>query len=78
VIRIDTEAVALILGWTPNRVRVFAFRHPDQLPKHGKDSKRRTLYRLEDAERVREAEGATRETAVLPERPRPAVMVEST
>lgn len=52
---IDTEAAALMLGITPNAVRILAHRHPDRLPRRGRDTHGRTLYAVEDVERIIEA-----------------------
>lgn len=52
---IDTETVALMLGTTPNAVRILAWRYPDRLPRHGKDEHGRTLHAVKDVEKILEA-----------------------
>lgn len=47
---IDTGAAAHMLGVTVNWVRVYASRHPDKLPRRGRDWRGRTLYDLADVE----------------------------
>jgi hypothetical protein len=50
----DTGAIAHMLGVTPNAVRIIAHRHPDVLPRRGRDTRGRTLYAIEDAEKILE------------------------
>jgi hypothetical protein len=47
---IDTGAAACLLGTTENAVRITATRHPELLPRHGKDAQGRTLHDLADVE----------------------------
>lgn len=49
---IDTEAAALMLGTTPNAVRILACRYPHRLPRYGRDAEGRTLHALEDVENI--------------------------
>lgn len=48
----DTAAIALLLGVPPGTVRVWA--HRGRLTRHGKDRRGRTLYSIQEAERLAE------------------------
>jgi hypothetical protein len=48
----DTNAIAAMAGVAPGTVRSWASRHPDMLPRRGTDGRGRTLYDVEDAERL--------------------------
>lgn len=50
MILIDTEMAALMLGWTPNRFRVYVHRHPGEIPRRGKGEKGRAMYAYHDVE----------------------------
>lgn len=56
---IDTEAAALMLGWTANAFRVYVHRHPGTVPRRGKGRKGRALYALHDVESLAETLLAT-------------------
>ncbi|MGI5232875.1 hypothetical protein [Actinoallomurus sp. CA-142502] len=49
---IDTESAALMLGTTPNAVRIYACRYPERLPRRDRDAHGRTLYAIEDVEAI--------------------------
>ncbi|MBC6458406.1 hypothetical protein [Actinomadura sp. HBU206391] len=55
----DTAAIALMLGMSVNAVRILAHRHPEILPRRGRDHRGRTLYAIEDAENILNARLAT-------------------
>lgn len=56
---VDTEMAALMLGWTPNRFRVYVHRHPGAVPRRGKGEKGRAMYALHDVESLAETLLAT-------------------
>jgi hypothetical protein len=58
---IDTEAVAIMLGITPNAVRILATRYSDRLPRHGRDARGRILHALEDVDRIVDGRTTSRE-----------------
>lgn len=49
---VDTIAAALAVRVSPSTIRTWAQRHPEQMPKRGRDAKGRSLYSLTDVRRV--------------------------
>lgn len=45
---VDTNAAAVAVDVKPGVVRKWAHRHPDLLPRRGRDRRGRTLYELKD------------------------------
>ena len=48
----DTQAIAFMLRRPASTIRKWAQRYPDRLPRRGTDKRGRTLYSIDDAERL--------------------------
>lgn len=49
---LDTQALALALGVTPDNIRHWAHRHPAELPRRGTGRRGIAIYAAEDAEKL--------------------------
>jgi hypothetical protein len=56
----DTQAIAVLTRRKPATIRKWAERYPDHLPRRGRDKQGRTLYSVDDAEKLAAHIGNTR------------------